>query len=166
MSRGGLCQVIYSYEVIGWDRITWDTWGRDVLRSVGFYIKCTQSRSTSTFKIKFSKQIHHIPIDFYFHLSQETEGDIWLLNDCHGTLSVPCGSDPLQMSCFLGMVTGRWSMCTPFPIFHLQTSCFFLRACRTHFPCFFFHRSVSPNLLNRTQKLLRIAVDNCTFLNW
>lgn len=118
-------------------------------------------------KVKFSKQSHHPRIDFYFHLSQGTQGDIWLLNDCHRTLSVPCGSEPLQMSSFLAMGPGRWPRCTSIPIFQLQTSCFFLRACRTHFPCFFcFHRPVSLNSLSRAQKLWGTAVDTCTSLNW
>lgn len=119
-------------------------------------------------EVKYSEQSHHAGIDLYFHLSQGTQGDIWLLNDCHRTLSAPCGSDPLQMSSFLGVGTGRWPRCTSIPIFQLQTSCFFLKACRTHFPSFFIFTGLCQalNPLSRTQKLLRIAVDICTSLNW
>lgn len=162
----GLCQIIYSYEVVVWEGITCNTWGRDALRSVGFHIKRTQSRSSSTFKSNFLNCLTIHILIFIFISPREPKDTFGYLMYCHRTLSVPCGSDPLQMSCFLGMVIGRWPRCTSFPIFQLQTSCLFLRACRTHFPCFSFHRPVLLNPLSRTQKLLRATMDICTSLNW
>lgn len=128
----GFCQVIYSYEVIVWDGITWDTWGRGALKSVSFYIKCTQSRSTSTFKSNFlNSLIIHILI-FIFISPREPKETFGYLMIATGHCSMWFRSPPNELCPGFG----DWQMaqmhihshisaetsCTPIPIFQLQTS--------------------------------------------
>lgn len=75
------CLFIWGVYLYVWDGITWGTWGRDVLRSVGFYIKCTQSRSATTLKSNIlNSLIMHILIFILISPREpkETFGDLMI----------------------------------------------------------------------------------------
>lgn len=141
-----LCPVICSCEVVVWDGITWHTWGREVLRSEAFYMKCTQSRSTRTFKPNFPNSvIIHVLIfiSIFPREPKETFGSLMIATG-HCLLHVAESLSKWALSWLWGLADGPDAH--PFPYFsfkhpapswehagHVSPAFFFPQTCVTKF---------------------------------
>lgn len=130
----GLCQVIYSHEVVVWEGIACNTWGRDVLRSVGFHIKRTQSRSSSTFKSNFLNSLTIHVLIFIFISPREPK-------DTFGYLMIATGHCLFHMVQILSKWAVSWVWwladgpdAHPFPYFSFKHPA----SSWEHFPAFLF----------------------------